>query len=116
MLMGKVRAEGLMRALDPDVRASLSPEQEAAIRQAAHLDSWVERPVDIRFSFSLGFDRFFLTLLAGPERRSHARLLAERGRHPFSGPGNLLTIAIITAICGLAGLAIVLLANGVQLP
>ncbi len=39
MLMGEVRAEGLLRAIDPVVRAALSLKQEHAIRAAARQDS-----------------------------------------------------------------------------
>ena len=53
MLMGEVRAEGLLRAIDPVVRVGLSIEQEAAIRNAARQDIWIEHPVDIRLSLPL---------------------------------------------------------------
>ncbi len=117
MLMGEVRAEGLLRAIDPVVRDGLSAEQEAAIRNAARQDTWVEHPVDIRLSLPSPFGgRLYLTLVAGRERRGAARLAAERTRHPLSGLANLIAIAGIAAIVALAGVAIFLLASGARIP
>ncbi len=116
MLMGEVRAEGLLRAIDPVVRGSLSAEQEAAIRNAARQDTWNEHPVDIRLSLPSPFGRLYLTLVAGRERRSTARLVVERARHPLGGLANLIAIAGIGAIVALAGVAIFLLASGARIP
>ncbi len=116
MLMGEVRAERLLRAIDPVVRGSLSAEQEAAIRNAARQDTWKEHPVDIRLSLPSPFGRLYLTLVAGRERRSNARLVVERARHPLGGLGNLIAIAGIGAIVALAGVAIFLLASGARIP
>ena len=116
MLMGEVRAEGLLRAIDPVVRDGLSAEQEAAIRNAARQDTWIEHPVDIRLGLPSPFGRLYLTLVAGSERRSAARLVVERARHPLNGLGNLIAMAGIGATVVLAGVAIFLLASGVRIP
>ncbi len=116
MLMGEVRAECLLRAIDPVVRGGLSAEQEAAIRNAARQDTWKEHPVDIRLSLPSPFGRLYLTLVAGRERRSTARLVVERARHPLSGLANLIAITGIGAIVALAGAAIFLLASGARTP
>jgi hypothetical protein len=115
MLMGEVRAEGLIRAMEPAVRAGLTVVQEAAIREAARQDAWLEHPVDIRLSVPSPFGRVYLGLVAGHERRSTARLAVERARHPLSGLANLLVIAGFTATIGLAGVALYLLASGVPI-
>ncbi len=116
MLMGEFRAEGLLRAIDPAVRDGLSAEQEAAIRDAARQDTWVEHPVDLRLSLPSPFGRFYLTLVGGHERRGAARLVVERARHPLSGLANLIAIAGIGTIVTLAGAAIFLLASGARIP
>ncbi len=116
MLMGEVRAESLLRAIDPVVRDSLSAAQEAAIRDAARQDTWKEHPVDIRPSLPSPFGRLYLTLVAGRERRGVARLAVERTRHPLSGLANLIAIAGIAATVALAGVAIFLLASGARIP
>ena len=116
MLMGEVRAEGLLRAIDPVVRDGLSAAQEAAIRNAARQDTWIEHPVDIRLSVPSPFGNLYLTLVAGHERRSGARLVVERARHPLSGLANRIAIAGIGATVALAGVAIFLLASGARIP
>ncbi len=116
MLMGEVRAEGLIRAIDPVVRDGLSAEQEAAIRNAAKQDTWEEHPVDIRLGLLSPFGRLYLTLVAGRERRGAARLVVQRARHPLSGLANLIAIAGIAATVALAGVAIFLLASGARIP
>ncbi len=116
MLMGEVRAEGLLRAIDPVVRDGLSAEQEAAIRTAARQDTWIEHPVNIRLGLPSPFGRLYLTLVAGSERRSAARLAVERARHPLNGLANLIAMAGIGATVVLAGVAIFLLASGARIP
>ncbi|MCC6466753.1 MAG: hypothetical protein IT563_00415 [Alphaproteobacteria bacterium] len=51
---------------------------------------WVAHPVDIRVSLPLPFGRYYLTLVAGPERRSAARLAGDRQARPLATAGNLL--------------------------
>jgi len=51
---------------------------------------WMAHPVDIRLSLPLPFGRYYLTLVAGPERRSRARLAEDRGRRPVVTLGNFL--------------------------
>lgn len=112
MLMGDVRAEALMRAIDPDVRANFTVDQENAIRAAARRDPWGQHPVDIRLSVPLLFGRFYMALVAGRERRSMARLVQERGKHPLGRLGNLIALGAIAVTVGLAVLAVLLLAGG----
>jgi hypothetical protein len=51
---------------------------------------WMAHPVDIRLSLPLPFGRYYLTLVAGPERRSPRRLAEDRRRRPLATVGNLL--------------------------
>ena len=106
MLMGEVRAEGLLRAIDPVVRAGLSLKQEDAIRAAARQDSWKRHPVDIRLALPTPFGRFYLALIGGRERRSAARLATERNRHPLASAGNLAMVGALIAALALAGVAL----------
>ncbi len=115
-LMGEVRAESLLRALDPAVRSGLTPEQEGAIRAAVRQDAWWCHPVDIRLSLPAPFGRLYVTLVAGRERRHPARIIAERGRHPLRGAANVTVTAVLAAILGLAGVAVYLLAAGARIP
>jgi len=116
MLMGEVRAEGLMRAIDPMVRAGLSLKQEDAIRAAAQRDVWQTNPVDLRLVLPSPFGRFYLTLIGGRERRSAARLAIERARHPLASATNLAIIGVVAVILVLAGFGLYGLLAGALLP
>ncbi len=106
MLMGEVRAEGLLRAIDPVVRAGLSLKQEDAIRAAARQDAWKGHRVDIRLALPTPFGRFYLALVGGREHRSAARLATERHHHPLASAGNLALLGALIALPTLAGLAL----------
>ncbi len=116
MLMGEVRAEGLLRAIDPAVRVSLTEAQEDAIRAAARRDSWKRHPVDLRLTLPTPFGRFYLALVAGRERRSTARLATERKRQPLASAGNLAMLGTLIALPALAGLALYGIFAGTPLP
>ena len=115
MLMGDVRAEGLLRALGPQVRDSLTEQQESAIRLAARQDAWGNHPVDLRFSLPLIFGRYYVALIAGSARRSGARRGVERARHPLSGIANLAVLGILLGTFGLAAVGVALLVRGATL-
>lgn len=102
MLMGDVRAEVLMRTIDPAIRDTLTAEQEVAIRAAAQQNSWGRHPVDIRLSLPLLVDRLYLALVAGRERRHPARLDIDRIEHPLGGPANAVALACLAGMVGLA--------------
>ncbi len=61
------------------------------------------RPVDTRISILLGFDRFFVSISVGPERRRGARRLRDRLYHPLFTLGNALFMEMITIICVVSG-------------
>ncbi len=116
MLMGEVRAAGLMRAIDPMVRAGLSLRQEEAIRAAARRDAWQANPIDLRLVLPSPFGCFYLALVGGRERRSAARLAVERARHSLSGGANQAFVAALAVILLLAGFGLYGLLAGAPLP
>ena len=116
MLMGEVRAEGLMRAIDPVVRAGLSLKQEDAIRTAARRDAWQSNPVDLRLVLPSPFGRYYLALVGGRERRSAARLAVERAQHPLSGSANRAIVGAVAINLVLAGFGLYGLLAGATLP
>lgn len=102
-------ADRIMRYIPADVLAGLSPAQRQAIRRALTEAPWQNYPVDIRFTVNLPFSPFFVTILAGPERRDAGRRAADRRRHPFNRPGNLLfllAVVLLASLAGAAGIAI----------
>lgn len=92
MLMGDVRAEQLIRDIDPVVRETLSPAQEEAIRAAAGRNPWATHPIDIRLTLPLPFGRFYVTFVAGRDRRSPARRSLDRNMHRLDRFGNLIFV------------------------
>ncbi len=62
--------------------------------------------VNIRLSIPLLFGRYYLTIVAGRERRSPKRLVSERYKHPLSTFGNLTFLFALGTIGGLAMLAL----------
>lgn len=78
------------------------PGDDSAVR--ALIDSLPDRlaesrPVDIRISIPLGFDRFFISISAGPERRHGTRRLRDRLYYALFTLGNALFMGMTTIIC-----------------
>jgi hypothetical protein len=59
-------------------------------------------PDDIRFSIPLGFDRYFISISAGPERSRSGRRLRDRIYYPLFTLGNALFMGMTTIICVVA--------------
>jgi hypothetical protein len=70
---------------------------------------WAAHPVDLRFTVKLPFGRYYLAVVAGPERRTPSRASAERKRRRLATLGNFLfflATAIAVNVVALAGLLI----------
>lgn len=63
-----------------------------------------DHPVNLRLSI---FGLFYLTIVAGRERRSRERRADERVKHPLITFGNLTVIFGLGVFCGLAILAMI---------
>lgn len=88
-----------LRSLDPfaisfwqhvpaPILASLTPEQGNAIARALKPYRWQQHPWDWRGAFAWGDRRYAFAFVAGPERRSRERRLAERKKHPLWTSAN----------------------------
>lgn len=53
---------------------------------------WAGHPVDIRLSLPLPFGRYYVTLVAGPERRSATRRAEDRQHRRLASFGNVLFV------------------------
>jgi len=95
VMMNEVRAELFLRRLPPEVRSSLDPKQEEAIRSAAGGRSAASHPVDIRLSLPLPWGRFYLAIAGGQERRNPARRARDRRLRPLTTTGNSLFFGIL---------------------
>ncbi len=74
--------------LPPDVAASLSEEQKRAIAETLGT-GWSDPPINIRFTLPFPGQRFYMTVLAGEEKRSRARRKTDRARYPLRTLGNV---------------------------
>ena len=82
----------LLSRLPADVRDRLSPEVQTMISIAAGDRPWKTHPVDIRFTLPLPFGSFYITLVAGRERRSPVRRAVDSQSRPFMRFGNVLFV------------------------
>lgn len=57
-----------------------------------------EHPLNIRISLPLGFGRYYITVVAGKERRARARLATDKRQHPLDTPGNVVFLFLIGMI------------------
>lgn len=82
-----------------------APAPTIADRQAAGDRSWSsDHAVNLRLSIPLGFGRYYLTVVAGKERRGRERRVHERRKHPLRTVGNVLFLLIVGGIQLLGGL------------
>ncbi len=77
--------------------------------RATGVKDWGQHPINIRFSIRTLLSRYYIVVLAGPERREKARRREERKRHPlFTGNNLWFTLFLIglgifiSAVVGLA--------------
>ena len=97
--------------LERETRAGLSDNSSVSTRQAPGGEPWGDdHPVNIRLSIPLLFGRYYVTVVAGKERRSGERLASERKKHPLMRFGNIVVMAACGTICGLVALSMFQLA------
>ncbi len=84
----------LLANMPEDVGNSLTDLQLTMIEQALEGGRWKAHPVDLRLSIPLPWRRFYLVLLAGPERRSAERRRGERTKRPLRTLANSVVFAL----------------------
>jgi hypothetical protein len=84
-------ADYLFRRMAPEVVSSFSATQVRAIREAF---SATPHLVDIRETLNVLGNRIYLVFQVGRERRSPARVAAERKHRQYFTPGNLVTLTV----------------------
>ncbi len=78
-------------------------ESSALVRKSPGGEGWGnDHPVNIRLSIPVFFARYYVTIVAGKERRSRERLASEYKKHSLMKCGNLLAIVSLQIICCLA--------------
>ncbi|MGI9510437.1 MAG: hypothetical protein ACR2QJ_13950 [Geminicoccaceae bacterium] len=77
-----ITAEGADQTADPS-------SQEVAWPRTYARD-WGHHPINLRASLPTPFGRWYVTLVAGRERRRKERLIEDRKRHPLTTRPNLM--------------------------
>jgi len=75
--------------------------------------TWVSHPIDIRISIPVFHTRFYITLVAGRERRAAHRRQAERADYPLLTFGNALFALGITTLFALVGLTLLIASSAI---
>ena len=70
--------------------------------------TWVSHPIDIRISIPFLHTRFYITLVAGRERRRAERRREERRDYPLLTIGNALFALGVTTLIALVGLGVLI--------
>lgn len=105
----------ILARLPDEFHARLTPDLMRAIAEAAAPRAWALHPVDIRLSIPLPFGRYYLALVAGPERRPPERRAAESNEHRVMTASNLLfVLSIVVVFYGVLGLAALLLTRIIE--
>ncbi|MBX9633989.1 MAG: hypothetical protein K2X44_03325 [Magnetospirillum sp.] len=82
--------EMLLDRIPPEVAASFTVAQRAALWTAVKPTSWRRHPINIRLSFPFLTNRYFVTVVGGVEKRAGERLHRERRMFPLRTAGNIL--------------------------
>ncbi len=83
-------------------------EPGTANRNASSAVPWEsDHPINIRLSIPLLIKRYYVTIIAGEERRTPERLSVERRKHPLVSRGNLVFFTLAGTVIGLACLAFI---------
>lgn len=114
-MSGEGSLEMLLDRVPPDVAASFTEEQRAALYQAIKPASWRRHPVNIRLSFPILGERYFITVVSGYEKRSYERLARERRMFPLRTLGNVLFLLGVGAAFYMAAVtALVVFSNLIE--
>ncbi len=106
MNQARERVEEQVRRLASDIGGDDRGAPDIAQRSAPGAESWDRHAVNLRLSIPLPFGRYYVTLVAGKERRGAGRLASERRKHPLLTLGNLAVFYGLGCVCGLAFLAL----------
>ncbi|WP_291297983.1 hypothetical protein [Elioraea sp.] len=104
--------------IPPDVAASFTPEQLAAIHTAFALRTLPRHSLDLRRSLPTPWGRMYLAIIAGREKRGQARRQAERARRRAGAVGDfalLGALSCLVVVIGAGGLYLAKMALGIDL-
>ncbi len=103
MSESQIRIEQRASAVEPRDTLGCLGEPGIANRKTPGGAPWEsDHPINLRLSIPLLFKRYYVTILAGEERRSPDRLATERRRHPIKTTGNVIILFATGTALGLA--------------
>ncbi len=111
MNQAQERVEERVRRRPGDIGGDDRGAPGIAQRSAPGAESWDRHAVNLRLSIPLPFGRYYVTLVAGKERRGADRLASERRKHPLLTFGNVAVFFGLGCVCGLVLLALFQLAS-----
>lgn len=101
---GKAAPKGQDASGSADVEQSMEQHHVYAGRE------WgTGHSLNIRISIPLGIGRYYVTLVAGKERRARARLAVDRRQNPLDTPSNVAFLAFIVTIATAGGITLLYL-------
>ena len=98
--------DDLLGSMDPEIVRSFTEGQLQELKRVVSATKSRRLPIDIRITVPFFWRRYFITVLAGPERRSAERLKRERAKHAIFTFANVcffvfLLVLFIPALIGL---------------
>lgn len=100
-------ADGLLLRLPDEVVDILTEEQKERLTRVHVDDAWRRHPVDVRMSVPWFGKRFYMTVIAGEEKRGRGRRDLDKSKYPVHTIGNLFfflgiaTLFYLIAIFGM---------------
>lgn len=98
------RMEPVFARMPEADRAIFTERHRRVLEKACAEIKWGDHPVNIRWSIPTLLSRYYLVLLAGPERRSATRRAQEKKRHPFARISNFLFLGLLAILVVYLGL------------
>ena len=89
---GPVAGNSFFDRLPAPIARGLTVEQRTAIADAVVTEVENSPPVNIRLGIALPFGRWYVSVLAGRERRSRERLKGDRTARPLKTFGNAIFV------------------------
>lgn len=87
--------ERLLKRMDGEVAKSFSEAQLHELERVLAAPASGRPAINIRVTAPLFWRRYFITFLAGPERRSEERLKEERARHAIWTVANICSFVFL---------------------
>lgn len=99
-------ARRFLAALPPDLAASFTPRQLMGVQRCFGLRHGGRHALDLRRSFWTPWGRFYVVMLAGPERRGPDRLSFERLLRAGGHAGGALVAAAVVLVLLLVAMSV----------